>query len=256
MSDILDKHNNMISTFNGMESMLNGHREEVPKIAPPIETQYNPNAQPQNQGYPPNPYGGGYPPGYGYPPPYPNPYGGGYPQQNMRSPFAPIKTDFDEELLETHAKQRIKQSKLEDKFYTVIPNEILRVVYDRKTDKVLIAEFERSGKKKTELHEESEVLKAYDRQEKVKKLDAIIKANDNTSDDEYILKIAIAQFKHDHEMGILELPTYDNYWSLRRKGYVLDYKEFISDAVSAVANQVGGKTEDFFQMVKSMITGG
>ena len=252
MSDVLDKHNQMINQFNGMESMLSGHREEVPKIAPPIEPQQN--QQQPNNGYPPNPYGG-YPPGYGYPPPYqPNPYGG-YPPQGMRSPFTPLKTDFDEDLLETHAKQRIKQSKLEDKFYTVIPNEILRVIYDRKKDKILIAEFERSKGNKADLDEESEILKAYDRQAKVKKLDDLIKANDNTSDDEYILKIAIAQFKHDHEMGILELPTYDNYWSLRRKGYVLDYKEFISDAVSAVANQVGGKTEDFMQTVKTMLLG-
>ena len=252
MSDILDKHNQMVNAFNGMETLLSGHREEVPKIAPPIEPQQN---QQANNGYPPqNPYGG-YPPGYGHQPPYqPNPYGG-YPPQNMRSPFTQLKTDFDEELLETHAKQRIKQSKLEDKFYTVIPNEILRVIYDRRKDKILIAEFERSDEDRADLDEESEILKAYDRQEKVKKLDDLIKANDNTNDDEYILKIAIAQFKHDHEMGILELPTYDNYWSLRRKGYVLDYNEFISDAVTAVANQVGGKTEDFMQTVKSMLFG-
>ncbi len=254
MSDILDKHNRMMNTFNGMESILTGHREEVPKIAPPIEQQFNQNQPQQQQNYPPNPYGGGYPPGYGYPPFPPNPYGG-YPPNGLRSPFAPLKIDFDESLLETHAKQRIKQSKLEDKFYTVIPNEILRVIYDRKKDKILISDFERSGKRKIDQEEESDILKAYDRQSKVKKLDNLIKASADTSDDEYILKIAIAQFKHDHEMGILELPTYDNYWALRRKGYVLDYKEFISDAVSAVAHEVGGKTENFMQTIKEMLFG-
>jgi hypothetical protein len=258
MSEVLDKHNqfmNTMSSFNGMESMLSGHREEVPKIAPPIEQHYNPNA---NQGYPPNP--NGYPPNpYGYPPnPYgypPNPYGQGFPM--MGNPFVQPKLEFSETLLMYHAKQMIKQMKLKDKLISTIPKEIFRAAYDKKSDKILIADFERTNQSRSSIPEGSELMKAYDRQDKVKKLDAIIKKNnDDEKEDEYLELIAIEQFKMEKEMGILKLPTLQEYWSMRRNGMYLDYSEFISDTVKGVVQEFGGGATDFFQTIKSMIMGG
>lgn len=247
MSDILEQHNRFMSGFNGMESMLNGHREEVPKIAPPIQTQPQPqhHQQHQNNG---NQNNGFY---------FDASRGAYFPMAAMGNPFTTVKLEFSDELLMYHAKQMIKQMKLKDKLISTIPKEIFRAAYDKKKDKILIADFERTKQDKSNIPEGSELSKAYDRQEKVKKLDVIINKNDKDDDeDEYLELIAIEQFKMEKEMGVLKLPTLQEYWSMRRNGLYLDYSEFISDTVKGVVQEFGGGATDFFQTIKSMIMGG
>ena len=245
MSDLADKYNNFVTGFNGMESMLNGHREEVPKIAPPIQPSQQQQQQQKYQGNP----NYGYPQQYGYDPNF-----RGYPP--MGSPFIQPKMEFSDDLLMYHAKQMIKQMKLKDKLISTIPKEIFKAAYDKKKDKILIADFERTKQEKSAISEGSELFKAYERQEKVKKLNLIINKNDDEEDDEYLELIAIEQFKMEKEMGILKLPTLQEYWSMRRNGLYLDYSEFISDTVKGVVQELGGGATDFFQTIKSMIMGG
>lgn len=258
MTQLADKYNNFMSAFNGLEGLLPGQREEVPKVAPPIQnTGGHQQPPPQNYGYPPPqppPQYYGYQQQYGYPPPQqPPPQYYGYPQ--MGSPFIQPKMELSDDFLRNHARMMIKHMELKDKLVSTIPREVLRAWFDKREDKVLIADFERNGYSQSDAKEGTDIEKAYYRVAKVKKLDAIAnkaKVNDDETDN-YLEMIAIEQFKMEKEMGILKLPTLEEYWKMRRGGLVIDYSEFITDFFKGIAEQIGGDAKDFFGTIKSMI---
>lgn len=269
-NNLSEMYNNLRSGFGGLEGVIGGHRETIP----PVAQQYPPppNQQQQYQGQPPPPQQGnpiqqGFQQAQNWGMNYANPYfGNGWgqmppqPQQPYAnpfgSPFVAPRVNMSDDMLEYHAKLRVKLLKIKNKMMFTIPKQVLKSYFDRKDDKVLIADFYRSGQKKTDIVVESPIYKAFERQDKVAQLDKIADDRDLEEMEEFMEFISIEEFKLARENGTLKLPTLEEFNGSIQKIMLIDFADFVIYGIKEATGDISVSAQELVGNLKNKFMGG